>query len=49
MDRTLISWNLPNWFTVMLMAAGGYAILVVMKQLFIKGGATQSSSGAGGF
>jgi hypothetical protein len=48
MDRTLISWNFPNWFTVMLMAAGGYAILVVMKQLFIKGGAS-TVAGAGGF
>jgi hypothetical protein len=46
MDRTLISWNFPNWFTVMLMAAGGYAILVVMKQLFVKGGATQSTGSA---
>lgn len=49
MDRTLISWNIPNWITVMLMAAGGYAILVVMKQLFVKGGATVPSAGAGGF
>ena len=45
MDRTLISWNLPNWFTVMLMAAGGYAILVVAKQLFVKGGATTAMGG----
>jgi hypothetical protein len=48
MERTLISWNLPNWITVMLMAAGGYAILAVAKQLFIRGGAT-SSPGRGGF
>ena len=48
MDRTLISWNIPNWITIMLMAAGGYAILAVVKQLFVKGGASQSP-GAGGF
>lgn len=48
MDRTLISWNIPNWITVMLMAAAGYAVLAVVKNLFIKGGATQAS-GAGGF
>ena len=45
MERTLISWNIPNWITIMLMAAGGYAILAVVKQLFVKGGATQSSGG----
>lgn len=45
MDRTLLSWNIPNWITVMLMAAGGYAILAVTKQLFFKGGATQAQSG----
>lgn len=48
MERTLISWNIPNWFTVMLMAAGGYAILAVAKQLFVKGGATTSGT-QGGF
>ena len=45
MDRTLISWNIPNWITIMLMAAGGYAILAVAKQLFVKGGATTSNGG----
>ena len=25
MERNLISWNFPNWFTVFLMGAGGYA------------------------
>lgn len=48
MDRTLISWNIPNWITVMLMAAAGYAVLAVVKNLFIKGGATSAPT-AGGF
>jgi hypothetical protein len=48
MDRTLISWNFPNWITIMLMAAGGYAILAVAKQLFVRGGA-RTVAGGGGF
>lgn len=27
MERTLIAWNLPNWITIVLMAAIGYVIL----------------------
>lgn len=48
MDRTLISWNLPNWITVMLMAAGGYAILAVVTKMLKSQQPTQAS-GAGGF
>jgi len=29
----MISWNLPNWITVMLMAAAGYAVLGMTAQL----------------
>ena len=36
MDRTLISWNIPNWITVMLMGLGGYGILLLMWWLFTK-------------
>jgi hypothetical protein len=32
MERTLISWNLPNWITVMIMAAAGYAVLAAVSQ-----------------
>lgn len=48
MDRTLISWNLPNWITIMLMAAGGYAILAVVTN-WLKGSGPSQASGAGGF
>lgn len=48
MDRALISWNIPNWITVMLMAAGGYAILLAVKTIFVKTGPTQTGV-AGGF
>lgn len=33
MERTLISWNLPNWITIVIMAAAGYALLGVTAQL----------------
>ena len=38
MDRTLLSWNLPNWITVVLMAAAGYAVLALVAQTFQKSG-----------
>lgn len=33
MERSLISWNIANWVTVMLMAAAGYAVLALAKQM----------------
>ena len=33
MERTMISWNLPNWITVLLMAAAGYAVLGFASQI----------------
>lgn len=35
MDRTMISWNLPNWITVVLMAAAGYLLLGIVAQLMM--------------
>jgi hypothetical protein len=32
-ERTIISWNLPNWITILLMAAAGYAVLGLLAQL----------------
>jgi hypothetical protein len=37
MERTLISWNIANWITIMLMAAAGYAVLALVSQAFNKG------------
>jgi hypothetical protein len=46
MERTMLSWNLANWLTVLLMAAAGYAVLTVAAQvLHAKGTPAQ----AGGF
>ncbi len=33
MERTIISWNLPNWITVLLMAAAGYAVIGLTAQV----------------
>jgi hypothetical protein len=33
MERTMVSWNLPNWITISLMAAASYAVLGVLAQL----------------
>jgi hypothetical protein len=35
MERSLISWNIANWITVLLMAAAGYAVLAVASQVFV--------------
>lgn len=40
----MIAWNLPNWITIVLMAAAGYAILGVLAQLLQR----QSGGMAGG-
>ena len=52
MERTLISWNVPNLITVPLMAALGFLIVAVAAQLFMQftgnnGGGTANN--AGGF
>ena len=33
MERSLISWNIANWITILLMAAAGYAVLALAKQM----------------
>jgi hypothetical protein len=45
MDRTLISWNLPNWLTIVIMAALGYAALGLIAQLIHRNNAQQGSVG----
>jgi hypothetical protein len=36
MERTMISFNLPNIVSITLMAALGYVILAALSQLFLK-------------
>jgi hypothetical protein len=38
LERNLISWNMPNWFTVVLMGAGGYAAIAGVVWLLRQGG-----------
>lgn len=47
MERTLIAWNLPNWVTVLLMAAAGYAVLALVTQFIIRKPMQQQSAAAG--
>ena len=46
MERTLIAWNLPNWITILLMAAVGYLVLGVGASLVT--GQLAKSGGGGG-
>jgi hypothetical protein len=34
MDRVLLSWNLENWITVVLMAALGYVLFSLVSQAY---------------
>ena len=45
MERTLISWNLPNWITVVVMAALGYAALGVVAQVIQRRGGAAGQAG----
>jgi hypothetical protein len=53
MERTLISWNVPNMVTVPLMAFVGFLILAVIVQLGLKikgsNSAGNEASTAGGY
>jgi hypothetical protein len=35
MERTIISWNIANWITILLMAAAGYAVLALAAQYLV--------------
>jgi hypothetical protein len=47
MERVMISWNLPNWITVMLMAAAGYAVLGLLAQVMKRQQASSGMAGGG--
>lgn len=36
MEQNLITWNVANWITVILMAAGGFAILKALQTWYQK-------------
>jgi hypothetical protein len=45
MERTILSWNVANWITVLLMAAAGYAVLALASQMFVAKSPTATSTG----
>lgn len=49
MERTLISFNLPNTITIGLMAAAGYVLVMAVSQLLMNKGRLGAGAGAGGY
>lgn len=53
MDRTLISWNVPNMITIPLMAFLGFLILAIVVQLYFRfsgaGGGSNLQTTSGGY
>jgi len=45
MERTLISFNLPNMVSVVLMAAVGYVLLAFVASVLTKGQPVASTTG----
>ncbi len=45
MDENIISWNVANWITVILMAAIGFALLGLAKKLYANYRNGQSGQG----
>jgi hypothetical protein len=45
MERTLISWNIANWITILLMAAAGYAVLMLAAKVIKPAAPTAQSGG----
>lgn len=44
MERTMIAFNVPNFFTVMIMAVLGYGLVFLVRQLMLRTGAGPSVS-----
>jgi hypothetical protein len=47
MERTIISWSLPNWISILLMAAAGYAVLGLAAQVLKQQQAAPGGYGLG--
>lgn len=44
MDETILTWNVTNWITVVLMAALGFLLLAVVAQFFHAGKSAMANS-----
>jgi hypothetical protein len=42
MEQNILTWNVANWITVILMAAGGFAILKGIQVLYQRSQAASS-------
>lgn len=42
MEETILTWNITNWITVVIMAALGFMLLALVAQLFHKARGTAS-------
>lgn len=42
MEETILTWNVTNWITVMIMAALGFMLLALVAQVFHKMRGTNS-------
>ena len=51
MERTVLTWNIPNWITVLLMAGAGYLAFMAIVQgtrwMSPSGNANDTQNGAG--
>jgi len=36
MDETILTWNIPNWLTVLLMVILGFAAIGVVTKIVVK-------------
>jgi hypothetical protein len=45
MERTIISWNFPNWVSITIMATASYAVLGLIVQLLKQQQASQGQIG----
>ena len=43
MNESILTWNVTNWITVILMAATGFLVFAVAAQLYHKGAGTKKS------
>lgn len=50
MDETILTWNVTNWITVVIMAALGFTLLALVAQVFHRatGGKYAGGSKGGG-
>lgn len=46
MEDTIITWNITNWITIVIMAALGFLLLALVAQVFHKVRGTGNNNGS---